>query len=109
MARSWINRSASGYTVYWIDTDKKQRQKSFRKKVDAETFRTKTERDLITGVYIEPTRGTETVARLFERWATTRGLESSSVRQYRSMLNQAIAPYFATATTGSLRKSDVQA
>ncbi|GHJ45854.1 hypothetical protein Cs7R123_31960 [Catellatospora sp. TT07R-123] len=112
MAHAWITPQADGgvgYTVYWHDPDKKQRQKSFRKKVDAEAFRTKMDRELETGTYIEPKRAAETVVSLFERWATSRGLESSTVRQYRSILNQTIKPYFTTRTTGSLKLSDIQA
>jgi integrase len=110
MARAWIQprSGGGGYTVFWYDPSKKQRQKSYRKKVDAEAFRAKMERELETGVYIEPKRGAETVVSLFERWATTRGLESSSVRQYRSMLNQAISPHFTTRTIGSLKLADIQ-
>ncbi|WP_063746587.1 tyrosine-type recombinase/integrase [Catenuloplanes japonicus] len=111
MARAWINPRSDGpgYTVYWYDANQKQRQRSFKKKVDAEKFRAKTERDLDTGVYIEAEHAGETITRLFARWATTRGLENSSVRQYRSMLNQAIAPYFKAKTIGALRQTDVQA
>ncbi|MEU0073057.1 hypothetical protein ABZ027_26430 [Streptomyces sp. NPDC006332] len=31
---------------------------------------------------------------VFERWATTRGVENSSVKQYRTMLNRAVMPFF---------------
>ncbi|MEV6527158.1 site-specific integrase [Longispora sp. NPDC051575] len=112
MARSWITPQADGgvgYTVYWIDPAKRQRQRSFFKKVDAEAFSTKKARELDTGTYIEPKLGAELVTSLFERWATTRGLESSSVRQYLSMLNTTIKPYFKTRTIGPLKTADVQA
>lgn len=111
MARSWVtpNPDGPGYTCFWIDPAKRQRQKTFRRKTDADSFRTKKERELDTGTYIEAERGAETVVSLFERWATTRGLENSTVRQYRSMLNQAIKPYFEAQTTGSLKLADVQA
>ena len=88
---------------------KNQRQKTFRLKGDADSFRAKKERELDTGTYLEAKRGAETIAALFERWATSRGLENSSVRQYRSMLNQVIRPFFRTKTTGALKLADVQA
>ncbi|MEU5673050.1 site-specific integrase [Micromonospora sp. NPDC047753] len=111
MARAWIKPSADGpgHTCFWMDPDRRQRQKTFRRKVDAENFRTRKERELDTGTYLETERGAETVATLFERWATTRGLENSSVRQYRSMLNQAVRPYFKARTTGALKLADIQA
>jgi integrase len=111
MARAWITDSndGDGYTCFWIDPDKRQRQKTFRRKGDAEAFRSRTERELDTGTYLEAVRGAETVAGLFERWATSRGVENSSVRQYRSMLNQAIRPFFKATTTGALKLAEVQA
>ena len=110
MARAWVNPSndGNGYTCFWRDPNKLQRQKSFRLKGDAESFRAKKERELDTGTYLEAERGAEPVAALFERWATGRGVENSSVRQYRSMLNQAIRPYFKTKTIGTLKLADVQ-
>ncbi|MBO3738120.1 hypothetical protein [Actinoplanes flavus] len=111
MARGWVIpcTKGTGYTCYWIDPDKKQRQKSFRLKGDADSFRAKKERALDTGTYLEANRGAETVAALFERWATSRGVENSSVRQYLSMLNQAILPFFKAKTIGALKLADVQA
>ncbi|MEV1013197.1 site-specific integrase [Micromonospora sp. NPDC049801] len=111
MARAWISPSTDGpgYTCFWLDPDRRQRQKTFRRKVDAQNFRTRKERELDTGTYLEAERGTETVAALFERWGTSRGLESSSIRQYRYVLNQAIKPYFKAKTTGALKLADIQA
>lgn len=111
MARSWVNpnNKGPGYNCYWIDPDKIQRQRTFRLKADADAFRAKKERELDTGTYLEAERGAEPVAALFERWATSRGVENSSVRQYRSMLNQAIRPFFKAKTTGALKLADVQA
>jgi integrase len=40
-----------------------------------------------------PTDGEQLVA-VFERWATTRGVENSSVKQYRTLLNRSVEPYF---------------
>lgn len=44
---------------------------------------------------IGTTDGDQLVA-VFEQWATTRGLENSSVKQYRTMLRTAVEPYFKT-------------
>ncbi|MFF5230223.1 tyrosine-type recombinase/integrase [Dactylosporangium sp. NPDC000521] len=110
MARAWVKPSSDGpgFTCFWRDPSKRQRQRTFRLKRDADVFRAKIERDLLTGVYIEAERGAETVAALFERWATSRGLENSSVRTYRSMLNQAILPFFQDRTIGSLKLAQIQ-
>ncbi|WP_433828539.1 tyrosine-type recombinase/integrase [Actinoplanes sp. CA-015351] len=111
MAHAWVTAriGKSGYTCFWIDPDKRQRQKAFRLKADADDFRAKKEREIATGTYLEAKHGAETVAALFERWATTRGVENSSVRQYRSMLNQAIRAFFRAKTVGALKPADVQA
>ncbi|GIE90513.1 tyrosine-type recombinase/integrase [Actinoplanes regularis] len=111
MARAWVapRTKGPGYTCFWIDPDKRQRQQMFRLKTDADDFRAKKERELATGTYLEAKRGAETVVALFERWATSRGVENSSTRQYLSMLNNAITPFFKAKTTGALKLADVQA
>jgi integrase len=38
--------------------------------------------------------GGEQLVVVFERWATTRGVENSSVKQYRTILNRSVAPFF---------------
>lgn len=110
MSRAWVTARLNGlgYTCFWIDPDKKQRQKTFNLKADAQVFRGKKQRELDSGTYLEAERGAETVVSLFERWATSRGVENSSVRQYRSMLNQAVQPFFKAKTTGALKLADVQ-
>ncbi|MEU4558890.1 hypothetical protein AB0F72_10895 [Actinoplanes sp. NPDC023936] len=110
MSRAWVTARLNGlgYTCFWIDPDKKQRQKTFNLKADAQVFRGKKQRELDTGTYLEAERGAETVVSLFERWATSRGVENSSVRQYRSMLNQAVQPFFKAKATGALKLADVQ-
>ncbi|WP_436523626.1 tyrosine-type recombinase/integrase [Actinoplanes sp. HUAS TT8] len=111
MAHAWVTaRTAKlGYTCFWMDPDKRQRQKVFRLKGDADDFRAKKEREIATGTYLETERGAQTVVALFERWATSRGVENSTVRQYRSLLNQAIRPFFKAKTIGALKLADVQA
>jgi hypothetical protein len=55
MARSLItpNAHGPGHTCFWMDPDRRQRQKTFRRKVDAENFRTRKERELDTDTYLE--------------------------------------------------------
>lgn len=75
MARSWINaaKNGKGWTVFWYDPDGKQRQQTLRLKRDAEAVRTKIERELDLGVYVDVRQSKEPLAAVFERWATSRG------------------------------------
>ncbi|WP_405537100.1 tyrosine-type recombinase/integrase [Streptomyces sp. NBC_00075] len=52
--------------------------------------------------------GNELLVVVFERWATTRGLENSSVKQYRTMLSRSIAPFFGTRAIGTLVPADIE-
>ncbi|WP_162637305.1 tyrosine-type recombinase/integrase [Streptomyces griseorubiginosus] len=38
--------------------------------------------------------GSEPLVGVFERWATTRGVENSSIKQYRTILRRSVTPYF---------------
>lgn len=52
--------------------------------------------------------GSEPLIVVFERWATTRGLENSSVKQYRTMLSRSVAPFFGTRAIRTVGPSDVE-
>ncbi|MFD5298259.1 tyrosine-type recombinase/integrase [Streptomyces mutabilis] len=53
--------------------------------------------------------GGEPLAVVFERWATTRGVENSSVKQYRSLLARVITPFFGTNDVAAVTSTQVEA
>ncbi|MCJ1678897.1 site-specific integrase [Streptomyces sp. APSN-46.1] len=110
MARSWINpaKNGEGWTVFWYDPDGKQRQQTLNLKQDADAVRAKIQRELDLGVFGGVRLSKESLASVFERWATTRGVENSSVKQYRTILNRSIIPFFGSRSIAAIKLSDVQ-
>ncbi|MFI0981445.1 tyrosine-type recombinase/integrase [Streptomyces sp. NPDC021093] len=52
--------------------------------------------------------GSESLVSVFARWATTRGVENSSVKQYRSILARSVEPFFGSRSIGSVTRSDIE-
>lgn len=50
----------------------------------------------------------ESLVVVFERWATTRGVENSSVKQYRTILARTVAPFFGTADIADVTPGQVE-
>ena len=70
-------RSAAGgvrWDVRYRDESRRQRKKSFERKVDAQRFAASVETDLIRGDWIDPDRGRE----LFSEWADDGSPRSST-------------------------------
>lgn len=53
--------------------------------------------------------GTETLVSFFERWATTRGIENSSVKQYRTILKRSVEPFFEHRAVSAVKAPDIEA
>ncbi|MFI7012059.1 tyrosine-type recombinase/integrase [Streptomyces sp. NPDC050145] len=53
------------------------------------------------GKGVDPPRG-ESLVEVFELWATTRGVENSSVKQYRSISARAVQPFFEAEAVGAV-------
>ncbi|MFD3517063.1 tyrosine-type recombinase/integrase [Streptomyces sp. NPDC058657] len=51
--------------------------------------------------------GVEPFVSVFERWATTRGVENSSVKQYRTILARSVEPFFGSRPVGLVSPSDI--
>ncbi|MEU8889542.1 tyrosine-type recombinase/integrase [Streptomyces sp. NPDC048442] len=52
--------------------------------------------------------GVEPLVSVFERWATTRGVENSSVKQYRTILARSVEPFFGSRPVGSVTPADIE-
>ncbi|MFE0458241.1 tyrosine-type recombinase/integrase [Kitasatospora sp. NPDC058965] len=94
--------------MFWYDPGGMQRQRTLKLKCDAQAVRTRIERELDLGVYVDVRRSEEPLSAVFERWATSRGVENSSVKQYRTILNRNIRPFFGSRSIDAIKLSDVQ-
>ncbi|SFC11978.1 tyrosine-type recombinase/integrase [Streptomyces aidingensis] len=111
MARAWVARSKDDpkkWTTFWYDPDGKQRQKSFSTKTRADDHRKRKEQELDAGTYLDDRLGKQTVVAVWEQWFNQRKLTNSTKKQYRSILNTTIKPFFRARTIVSLKVADIE-
>ncbi|WP_256640522.1 tyrosine-type recombinase/integrase [Streptomyces murinus] len=109
MARAWVARSTDDpkkWTTYWYDPEGKQRQKTFATKTRADDQRK--EQELDAGTYLDDRLGKQSVTAVWEQWANQRKLENSTKKQYRSILNTTIEPFFKARSIVSLKVADIE-
>lgn len=98
-------KSGSSYRVRYIDPDRVERSRSFRRRADAEDFAVSVEHSLRSGAYIDPTAARITVRQYLEDWrgqqAQHRPRTADNVRR---RLATMVYPHF-----GALRLSEVKA
>ncbi|MFI7314492.1 phage integrase central domain-containing protein [Streptomyces hygroscopicus] len=111
MARAWVARSKDDpkkWTTYWYDPDGKQRQKTFETKKRADDQRKRKEQELDAGISLDDRLGKQPVTAVWEQWTNHRKLENSTKKQYRSILNTTIEPFFKARSIVSLKVADVE-
>ncbi len=111
-SRTRTGRDGKSYTVYrviWRDPARKQRSRTFKRKVDADRFARSVEVDIDRGQYIDPAAGRITFAKYLEQYRATRTHRASTVAASASRLDRHVVPTFGDRTLASIRRSDVQA
>lgn len=111
MARTWVARSKDDpkkWTTFWYDPDFRQRQKTFETKKQADDQRRRKERELDAGTYLDDRLGKQATTAVWEQWTNQRKLENSTRKQYRSILNTTIEPFFKARSIASLKVTDVE-
>ncbi|MFD3759073.1 tyrosine-type recombinase/integrase [Streptomyces sp. NPDC058622] len=111
MARAWVARSkddAKKWTTFWYDPDDKQRQKSFETKKRADDHRKRKEQELDAGTYLDDKLGKQPVTAVWEQWTNQRKLENSTKKQYRSIQNTTLEPFFKARSIVSLKVADIE-
>ena len=85
-----------------------QRTRTFPRKLDAEQFLVKTMHDLMTGAYIDPTKGRTTVQEFYEVWSGRQPWRASSRASVASVFRAHVLPAFGSRPLGSIRRGDVE-
>nr|WP_280872731.1 phage integrase N-terminal SAM-like domain-containing protein [Streptomyces sp. CZ24] len=96
------------WTAFWHDPDGKQRQKSFDTKERADDHRRRKEQELDAGTYLDDRLGKQPVTAVWEQWMSQRKLTNSTKKQYRSILNTTIEPFFKARSIVSLKVADIE-
>ncbi|MFD6875222.1 MULTISPECIES: tyrosine-type recombinase/integrase [unclassified Streptomyces] len=96
------------WTTFWYDPDGKQRQKSFETKDRADGHRKRKEQELSAGTYLDERLGKQPVTAVWEQWTNQRKLENSTKKQYRSIQNTTLEPFFKGRSIVSLKVADIE-
>jgi hypothetical protein len=98
--------TASGelrWDVRYRDDARRQRKRSFERKVDALRFGRAVETDLLRGDWIDPRRSQEPFEVWAKTWLETLGTRKPKTREsYESILRHHLLPRFASTPIGSI-------
>lgn len=99
-------RSAVGgvrWDVRYRDESRRQRKKSFERKVDAQRFAASVETDLIRGDWINPDRGRELFSDWADKWLATIADRKPKTREtYESIVRRHLVPRFGKAPISAI-------
>ena len=91
------------WDVRYRDEARKQRKRSFARKVDAQQFANSVETDLNRGEWIDPKRGQELFETWAEKWlATTADRKPKTRESYESILSKHLLPRFGDVPIASI-------
>lgn len=85
-----------------------QREKSFGKRGQADTFATKVERDKDLGTCIAPTGLLHALAAVYREFITSGDRANGMRYQYEASLRLHVEPYFGGTAIGAVRPKDLQ-
>lgn len=106
MADLQRRRTSSGETrwdVRYRDEARRQRKKSFRRKVDAQRFAASVETDLLRGDWIDPRRGDEPFETWAEQWLAAIADRKPKTREsYESIVARHLLPRFGPVPIGAI-------
>ncbi|MEM7093720.1 MAG: tyrosine-type recombinase/integrase [Actinomycetota bacterium] len=106
MADIQKRKTTSGETrwdVRYRDEGRRQRKKTFERKVDAQRFANTVEADLLRGDWIDPNKGKELFEIWAERWLTTLGDKKPKTSEsYESIVRKHLLPRFSSWPIGAI-------
>ena len=104
-----VTKKANGkWYARWRDPSGKQRARTFDRKLDADRWLATAMVDMLTGRYVDPKAGRETVGEYVARWAKAQPWRDSTRASRETVIDTQIAPTFGAMPLASVRRSDVQ-
>lgn len=99
------------WRVVWMDPDThRERSKSFKKKTDADAFRTKTEDSLRGDTYVSATVAALTVRDAAEAWLNSKKrIKPAARRKYRDDLDNYALPRWGDKLLTAVKRPDIEA
>ena len=96
------------YEARWRDSERKQRSRSFKRKVDAERFLRQIEGDLARGAYVDPAGARTLFAEYAAQWQAGQVHRERTQLLVDSHLRNHVLPAFGQRRIGEVRPSEVQ-
>jgi len=91
-----VRNDKVSWRARWRDDRGEQHSRSFRRKVDAETFKTQVEHATLNGAYVDPASGKMTVGEWSTRWMHGQvQLKPKTRSSYESLLRCWVLPRWA--------------
>jgi len=98
------------YVVRYRDPQGRNREKWFRRKIDADRYSVTAEADKLRGAWIDPHRSRMKLADWAEEWLTTKAhRKPKTVAGYSSLLRNHVIPRFGHRELGQIRTSAINA
>jgi integrase len=97
------------YRVRWWGPNRKQRSKSFKRKVDADRFAATISADIVRGSYIDPDAGRVRFEEYAERWLKAQTFEEGTFVAVESRLRNHAYPVLGQRFVNDIQPSTVQA
>lgn len=97
------------YDVSYREPDGRQRMKTFRKKSDAERFKSTVEADVLRGAYLDPDAGRITFRKYAEEWLTSQTFEPTTRESVEARLRLHVYPVLGSKLLGQIKPSTIQA
>lgn len=99
------------WRVVWVDPDtRREKSRSFRKKVDADAYATFMENTLREGSYSSPAVAAKTVGDAVEAWiASKKSPKAASVAKYRRAADDYVLPRWASTPLSRVTRTDIDA
>ena len=88
--------------------DRRERQKAFPRRVDAEAWLKERQAELVRGDWVPPERAQRSFGALAEEWLSLHTGKPSTIAGYRSVLNRHVLPRFGKRPIGTIERPEVR-
>lgn len=103
------NGALVAYKVRYRDPDRRERSKTFLRKIDAEEFARSVETDIRRGDYLDPAAGKVTLNEWADEWfGTIRHLKPKTREGYEGILRKHVLPRLGRRSLASVKPIDIR-
>lgn len=103
-------REQASYRVRYRDPDHRQRSQTFKRRAEADRFKSAVEHSKTSGTYVDPELGRLSVLEWASRWleGASSALKPKTIASYESLIDHRVLPALGKRKVCELRPSEVQ-